>query len=237
MAGLGRKIFNSGDILLASEVQGFLQDQSVMVFDDDAARTAAIATPTEGMVTFRKDDNALEVFAGSTFVAVGGGSEPGLVHIVTATGSGVAAINIDDCFTSTFNDYRIIFSGRPVNADTLVTMRLRNSGSNNSTTNYFHQRWEADGPSIAGARVSSTNSWFFLRRFANNAENAATIDVFNPQNAKKSVGIVNNTSALNGVHISNIACIFNATTSFDGFSLLCSGNFNSATVKVFGYRN
>jgi hypothetical protein len=81
LAGLGRKVFNSGDILLASEVQGYLQDQSVMVFEDAAARGSAIPSPTEGMVTFRKDDNALEVYDGAAFNPVG--TEPGLVHIET----------------------------------------------------------------------------------------------------------------------------------------------------------
>lgn len=70
MSGLGRKIFNSGDILLASEVQGFLQDQMIMVFDDSAARGSAIASPTEGMVTYLKDTNTIEFFDGDNFVAL-----------------------------------------------------------------------------------------------------------------------------------------------------------------------
>lgn len=70
MTGLGRKIFNSGDILLASEVQGNLQDQMIMVFDDSAARGSAIASPTEGMVTYLKDTNTIEFFDGDNFVAL-----------------------------------------------------------------------------------------------------------------------------------------------------------------------
>ena len=84
MSGLGRKVFNSGDILLASEVQGYLQDQAVMVFDTAAARGSAIPTPTEGMVTFRKDDDAVEVFDGTDFVSLGG---VGAAVVGTVTGS------------------------------------------------------------------------------------------------------------------------------------------------------
>ena len=67
----GRKNFVAGEILTAADVNSFLMDQSVMVFDDSAARTTAIPTPTEGMVTYRKDDSRLEVFDGSAFGPVG----------------------------------------------------------------------------------------------------------------------------------------------------------------------
>ena len=74
MAGLGRKVFTAGEVLEASEVNGYLMDQAVMVFANSAARTAAIASPSEGMVTYLQDTNALEVFTGSVFEAVGGGA-------------------------------------------------------------------------------------------------------------------------------------------------------------------
>jgi len=34
MAGLGRKVFAAGEVLTAANVQGYLQDQAVMVFDE-----------------------------------------------------------------------------------------------------------------------------------------------------------------------------------------------------------
>ena len=74
MAGLGRKVFTAGEVLEASEVNGYLMDQAVMVFADSAARTAAIPSPTEGMLTYLQDTNALEVFTGAVFEAVGGGA-------------------------------------------------------------------------------------------------------------------------------------------------------------------
>ena len=62
MAGLGRRIFVAGEVLTAANVQGYLQDQAVMVFDDSAARGSAIGTATEGMVTYLKDTDALQVY-------------------------------------------------------------------------------------------------------------------------------------------------------------------------------
>jgi hypothetical protein len=54
-----RKVFVSGEILTASDVNVNLMDQSVMVFDDSAARGSAIPSPSEGMVTYLKDTDQL----------------------------------------------------------------------------------------------------------------------------------------------------------------------------------
>ena len=66
-----RKVFVAGEILTAADVNTNLMDQAVMVFDDAAARTAAIPSPIEGMVTYLKDDDSLTKFNGSAFVPVG----------------------------------------------------------------------------------------------------------------------------------------------------------------------
>lgn len=64
------KVFANGFALNASELNTYLMNQSVMVFADAAARTAAL-TVTEGMVTYLQDTNALEVYNGTAWVAVG----------------------------------------------------------------------------------------------------------------------------------------------------------------------
>jgi hypothetical protein len=57
-----------------------------MVFADSTARTAAIASPTEGMVTYLQDTNALEVFNGSVFEAVGGAAGGGFENSLLLMG-------------------------------------------------------------------------------------------------------------------------------------------------------
>ena len=91
MSGLGRKVFTAGEVLSASDVNGYLMDQSVMVFTDEASRTSAIGTPTEGMFTYTSDDDAFEYWDGSAWQSV---SNPGDITAVTAgtalTGGGVS---------------------------------------------------------------------------------------------------------------------------------------------------
>ena len=80
MAGAGSKLFVSGDVLTAAQVNTYLMDQTVMVFNNAAARTAAFGGAgepvlAEGMVTYLKDTNTIEVYDGSAFIGVGGGAD------------------------------------------------------------------------------------------------------------------------------------------------------------------
>lgn len=65
------KTFQNGYPLPASDLNNYLMNQSVIVFADSAARTAALASPTEGMVTYLEDDNTLYVYTGADWVALG----------------------------------------------------------------------------------------------------------------------------------------------------------------------
>jgi hypothetical protein len=68
MAGAGFKDFTAGEVLTAADVDTYLMEQSVMVFAGTAARSSAIASPSEGMLTYRTDEGVIEVYDGSAFV-------------------------------------------------------------------------------------------------------------------------------------------------------------------------
>lgn len=56
--------------LTASEVNEYLMNQSVMVFDSVAARNSSLTAPTEGMVCYLKDSNQMFTYDGSTWVRI-----------------------------------------------------------------------------------------------------------------------------------------------------------------------
>ena len=71
MAGAGWRQFTVGQLLTSAQVQTFLQDQAVQVFASAAARTSALGTAVSaGMVSYRADDRALELYAGSAWQPV-----------------------------------------------------------------------------------------------------------------------------------------------------------------------
>lgn len=84
-AGLGFKTFNTGDILSASDVNGYLM-QGVLVFADTTARDAAITSPQEGQFAFTKNNDSLWYYNGTSWVASGA---TGDIEGVTA-GTGIS---------------------------------------------------------------------------------------------------------------------------------------------------
>jgi hypothetical protein len=62
MSGLGRKVWTAGEVLSAADVNGYLMDQSIMLFANASARTTEIPSPTEGMVTYLADTDNLQVY-------------------------------------------------------------------------------------------------------------------------------------------------------------------------------
>jgi len=75
-ANAGYKLFNTGDVLTAAQVQNNLQNQSIMFFADAAARDADVdltAALTEGMFCYLADVNEVEFYTGSAWVGLLGG--------------------------------------------------------------------------------------------------------------------------------------------------------------------
>lgn len=99
-AGLGYKEFTTGDVLTAADANGYLASQVVMVFANAAARTSAITSPQEGMVSYLKDTNATEYYSGSAWAAIGGGGGGGkvlqVVQASTTTETTVASTSFTD---------------------------------------------------------------------------------------------------------------------------------------------
>jgi hypothetical protein len=76
MAGAGAKLFTSGAVLTAAQVNTFLMDQAVMVFASTAARDAAFGgagepTLSEGMICYISDANSLLYYTGTAWAALG----------------------------------------------------------------------------------------------------------------------------------------------------------------------
>jgi len=78
MAGAGSKLFVSGDVLTAAQVNTYLMDQTIMRFATTSARDAAFggageATLAEGMFAYIDADDTLYFYDGSVWAEVSGG--------------------------------------------------------------------------------------------------------------------------------------------------------------------
>ena len=164
MAGSGRRVFTPGEVLTASNVMNYLQDQTVMNFAGTAARGSAIGTAvSEGMVSYLADSNDVEVYRAIGTAAPGWNPvafrsevtalpKPGLVPVIaptvnfsggTATANSlgeiaftsVSSISLNNVFNSTYTNYKIkLRFGVSGQSNTDLRFRYRAGGSD-ATTN------------------------------------------------------------------------------------------------------
>jgi len=91
MAGAGYKLFNTGDVLTAAQVNTYLMQQSVMVFANSSARTTALSgVLAEGMLSYLLDTNAVEKYDGSSWSAIGTGDIEGVTAGTGLSGGGTS---------------------------------------------------------------------------------------------------------------------------------------------------
>ena len=158
MAGAGYKLFNTGDVLTAAQVNTYLMEQTVMVFADAAARTTALTgVVSEGMISYLKDTNAVEVYNGSAWVS---SDDPNAIQntIVDAKGDLITATAADtparlavgnngetlvaDSSTATGLRYTGLFGANKnkiINGDFFINQRSFVSGTTTGT--YGFDRW------------------------------------------------------------------------------------------------
>lgn len=90
MAASGYKLFATGDVLTAADVNNYLMLQTVMVFANSAARTTALSgVLAEGLVSYLKDTDVVEIYTGAAWVSL---DDPNAVQNASYYAAGKNAI-------------------------------------------------------------------------------------------------------------------------------------------------
>ena len=104
MAGAGYKLFATGDVLTAAQVNTYLMQQSVMVFASSTARNTALSgVVSEGMVAYLLDTNDLTIYDGAAWNSFGAGDITGVTAGTGLSGggtSGAVTVSIDTAVTA-----------------------------------------------------------------------------------------------------------------------------------------
>jgi hypothetical protein len=235
--GSGYRTFTAGEVLTASNVQNFLQNQSVMVFADSTARATSIGTANfeEGMVSYLENSDTVEVYNGATWGSIAPTSTQGLTLINTTSFSGVSSHSLtQDTFSSSYKDYRLVYKITTTQSSN-ITYRFRTAGSDNSTSNYQYQNFTAIGGSVSasndtGTSIAITSTGGAITQFF-------TMDLFRPQIAENTIFYQNNILNLQGSspNIRFYYGQFGATTIFDSGTIITSAGTLSGSVSVYGY--
>lgn len=71
MAGAGFRTFVAGETLTAAQANTYLMQQAVMYFSTTSARSSAISSPSDGMVTYIAATDTIEIYDGSNWQVLG----------------------------------------------------------------------------------------------------------------------------------------------------------------------
>jgi hypothetical protein len=236
--GSGFRTFTAGEVLTASNVQNYLQDQVVMTFAGSAARSSAIGTANfeEGMVSYLTDTDKVEAYNGTNWVQVGS-SNQGLTLINTTSFSGVASQSINDVFSSTYDSYKIVISRCvPATGNPAIRFRLRVSATDSSTQYYYGGITSISAGNTTNYVRGDNDTSINLGAASANNTFGNFIDIHQVNSAARTIlnyGI----SQDDGTNYSGGAgsSFHNVTTAYTGFTIFPSTSTISGSLSVYGY--
>jgi hypothetical protein len=165
-----------------------------------------------------------------TSVAVGSGSGS-----VDANGnitfSSTTSLSVNGCFTSAYQNYKIVFNFNPSDNDGM-TLRLRLSGTDaTGSTDYKWSTLYMNGTTVAnnGGSSTGTNYAIFSSTSTSNGSRGSW-DIFSPNQAIPTSGVCTRTYTTLGEYSHFVHTV---STAYDGFTI--AGGAFTGTIRIYGY--
>lgn len=189
------------------------------------------SVPFEGQLIYETDTDLLRAYNGAAWVTQGGLA---VVQPETAL-SAAATLTLDNCFTSTFTNYRLHLNITGASSTTMG-LQLR-SGGVTTATNYARQGIDATGTTVATSRVTGQTN-LDIGYIENDFRGTTIIEIFQPQLAQFTnffcQNIYSSGTSTTAVLWYQISGIHSSATSFDGFIITFGANA-TGTYSLYGY--
>jgi hypothetical protein len=150
-----------------------------------------------------------------------------------AVGTGVASVVVNDAFSSSFDSYRIVYTGGT--ASGLNTLQIRMGTA--VTNGYYSQTIYASYATttiLANVADNNANQWSFVGR-SGTAANHLSMNLYNPFLTTRTFF---DSIAISASDMGSQAGVLQNATSYTGFTMIMgSGTLTGGTIRVYGYRN
>jgi hypothetical protein len=199
------------------------------------ALTASDVVMVESIVAYSVGDTYTQTQIGSLLDAKSPVSTTGLVLVTSATvGTAVTTVNIPNCFNSTYDTYRIVYSGGVGSATTDLLVKL-----DGITTGYYssliYKAFNSTG--VNGANQSNIAYWIWFGSATTNGAHLL-LDIQGPNLAKKKIatGYYLEPATTTGTGVVN--GWLDSTTQATGLTITTVGaaTMTGGTIKVYGYK-
>jgi hypothetical protein len=180
--------------------------------------------------------NVLTVAGGVPSWAAPAGGGSGLTFIAGATFTSSAAVNVNNCFSATYTNYLILGSITSNSTQVNVGMRMRVSGTDNTTSDYDRSSISNFSANLTGGNSLNASSWTeVISTYASSTGNNFRIEMFNPFATENTTGFATSTSFNSSDNNQQLVGMGKpVTTSFDGFSLIANTGNITGYYKVYG---
>ena len=236
-------VYTAGEVLTAADMN--ITNSGIPVFATTVTRDAAFGgagekTLAEGQFAYIEATNTTQYYDGSAWQSVG--VAPGLVFLTGASFTAASTISLPDAtFSATYDNYQMFFDITNSNADIAITMRLRIGGTDNTTINYNNGFVGYDNTGATQTTNVNGGTSFALTNISTGVDRQImNLTIANPFKTSKTeingfVGRQPNNTA--GFAVMAGGGIFNATTSFDSLSVICSTSNIDGNYRIYGYAN
>lgn len=172
-----------------------------------------------------------------TSISVGSGtgtvSANGLV-----TFTGAIGIGMNNCFSSLYQNYRMILNITSMSTSASIRVRFRTNGTDDATANYnWASSYYLNSASFQSIRTTSTNEGSIGYGLGQDRQQAS-VEIYSPN-----LTTTNTAASYSGSHGAgdinwNGAFGHNSNTAFDGINIFTSnGGTMTGTIRIYGYNN
>ena len=233
----------AGEVLTGANLS--VTNSGIPVFATTVTRDAAFGGTgekvlAEGQFAYIEASNTTQYYDGAAWQSVG--TTPGLTYITGASFTTATSVSLpNSTFTSTYRNYRILFSLTALTADADITVRMRASGTDDSAANYYTM---LGGSSNTATFVTAVGNAATSFNFAESDSVYAGcykfgMDILQPQIAQNTVlqgtlGYYAKTAAATA-GLSGHLWLLN-TTQYDSLSVISSvASSMTGVYRVYGY--
>lgn len=162
----------------------------------------------------------------------------GMTLISSASFSASGAVNINNCFSATYENYKIIVNYTGASTNQSPKMRLRVSGTDASGADYSwgSNGCRSDGSAFATPTNASTS--FDFGRATSTAQNSSWFEFNRPFSAAATMirGVYSGNDGTSPFY-NNVGGLHSAAVSYDGFSIFPASGTITGTYYIYGYSN
>jgi hypothetical protein len=164
----------------------------------------------------------------------------GMTLLNTTAFTAQSAISIQSVFSSTYQNYRIIFQISAVSTNNNVGFQLLSGSTALATGYYYVYAGYSDAGSASSTYGGNQTSTFMVDNNATYPNSLFSFDLSDPFTSSKAI-VWSGTTAFVNSSSNNIVRVgggnTSSTSSYDGIKFITNSGTATGTVRIYGYKN